>query len=150
QRSNLTYVITVTNSGPSLASSVVANILLPSGVILISTNTTQGTLSLQGNSLTASLGTILKGAKVTITVVVQPTAVGPISLSASVGGNQFDPNQANNSATANVTVAPPFVSIIPAGSALISESFSPPDGAIEAGETVTVLLSLRNAGNVRN
>jgi uncharacterized repeat protein (TIGR01451 family) len=149
-RSNLTYTITITNSGPSLSSSVVANMLLPSGVTLVYTNTTQGTISQQGNTLAANLGTILKGANATITIIVQPTVSGPIGFSASVAGSQFDPNQANNSSSANVIVAPPFVSIIPAGAALLSESFSPPNGAIDPGETVTVLLSLRNIGNVRN
>ncbi|HEV2390904.1 MAG TPA: Calx-beta domain-containing protein [Verrucomicrobiae bacterium] len=35
--------------------------------------------------------------------------------------------------------------VIPAGSALISESFSPPNGVIDPGETVTLLFAFRNA-----
>jgi uncharacterized repeat protein (TIGR01451 family)/uncharacterized delta-60 repeat protein len=36
--------------------------------------------------------------------------------------------------------------VIPAGVALVSESFAPPDGLIEPGETVRLLFAFRNAG----
>src|SRR5206468_251233 len=38
--------------------------------------------------------------------------------------------------------------IVPAGSALVSESLPPPSGVIDPGETVTVIFGLRNVGNV--
>jgi uncharacterized repeat protein (TIGR01451 family) len=41
-----------------------------------------------------------------------------------------------------------FSQILPAGSVLLSESYTPPNLAIDPGETVTVLLGLRNVGNV--
>ena len=44
-------------------------------------------------------------------------------------------------------MAAPFVSIVPAGATLTYES-GPTNGAIDLGETVTVILRLRNAGNV--
>ncbi|MDB6034285.1 MAG: hypothetical protein JWM16_4623 [Verrucomicrobiales bacterium] len=38
--------------------------------------------------------------------------------------------------------------LIPAGSAIVSESFIPANGVVDAGETVTINLALRNVGNV--
>src|SRR5262249_54305697 len=58
--------------------------------------------------------------------------------------------QSNNSVTNATQVSPPFVSIVPAGASLLTESFAPTNGAIDIGETVTVSLRLRNAGNVNN
>jgi uncharacterized delta-60 repeat protein/uncharacterized repeat protein (TIGR01451 family) len=38
--------------------------------------------------------------------------------------------------------------IVPAGSAITSESFNPPNAVVDAGETVTVNFGLRNVGNI--
>jgi hypothetical protein len=41
-----------------------------------------------------------------VTVVIQPTGVGYITIRASVKGDQLDPFRANNSRTAMVRVRP--------------------------------------------
>ena len=38
--------------------------------------------------------------------------------------------------------------VVPAGSALVSESFTPPNGIIDPGETVTMLFGFRNGGSI--
>src|SRR6185503_9690074 len=51
--------------------------------------------------------------------------------------------------TATLTILDEDASIIvPAGSAIISESLPPPSGVIDPGETVRVVFGLRNVGNV--
>ena len=73
----------------------------------------------------------------------------PSSPPLSSAAAQADTNAANNSLTLSTVVAPPFVRIIPAGALLTAESFSPPNGAIDIGETVTSRLFLLNVGNFR-
>ena len=73
---------------------------------------------------------------------------GTLTTSATVAGDQPDPNTANNSASQSTVVSPPGTSIAAAGATLTSESFSPPNGAIDIGETVVVVLRLRNSSNV--
>lgn len=148
--SNLTYRITVTNLGPSLATGVVLNHALPAGVVLQSSNTTQGAITVSGNNVIGNLGSLVKNAGAVVTLVVRPTVAGTITANSSVTGSQTDPNSANNTALATTVVAGPFVSIQPAGATLTSESLTPPNGALDVGETVTVELRLRNSGNVHN
>jgi uncharacterized repeat protein (TIGR01451 family) len=148
--SNLTYRITVTNLGPSLATGVVLNHALPAGVILQSSNTTQGTITVSGNNVICNLGSLVKNARAVVTLVVTPTVAGTITANSSVASSQTDPNPANNVASTTTLVALPFVSIQPAGATLTSESLTPPNGAVDIGETVTVELRLRNSGNVHN
>jgi uncharacterized repeat protein (TIGR01451 family) len=148
--SNLTYFVTVSNAGPSTATSVVLSYVMDPSLSFVSMTSSQGTLSRSGNNITASIGTLAGNASALVTIQAIPTIQGPAKTSASVVGAQPDPNQSNNSVTTSVQVAPPFISIVPAGATLVSESFSPPDGAIDNGETVTVSLRLRNAGNVIN
>jgi uncharacterized repeat protein (TIGR01451 family) len=149
-RSNLTYVISVTNRGPSSATGVVINDTLPAGVSVVSTNSTQGTVAVSGSTVTAVLGNMTNGARATLTVVVTSTNSGTIFNTANVTGDQADPNSSNNSATASTVVAPPFVSFVPERAVLTFESLSPTNGTVEPGESVTVNLYLRNAGNVVN
>jgi uncharacterized repeat protein (TIGR01451 family) len=52
-------------------------------------------------------------------------------------------------ATATVNIVDDDASIIvPAGAAVISESISPPNGLVDAGEMVTINFGFRNVGNV--
>jgi uncharacterized repeat protein (TIGR01451 family) len=149
-RSNWAYVITVNNNGPNTASGVVVNHTLPANVTLVSSNATQGTISLAGGSITANLGTLTNGGSAVVTVVVNAVSSGTYSSTATVTGSQGDSNSGNNTASASTTVAPRNVSILAAGATLTAESLSPPNGALNVGETVTVTLRLRNAGNVPN
>jgi uncharacterized repeat protein (TIGR01451 family) len=149
-RSNLTYVISVTNRGPSSASGVVINDTLPAGVSVVSTNSSQGSISVSGSTVTCALGNMTNGARATLTVVVTSTNSGTIFNTANVTGDQSDPDPSNNSASASTVVSPPFVSFVAERAVLTFESLAPTNGTVDPGETVTVNLYLRNAGNVVN
>ena len=146
--SNVTYVVSVTNLGPSAATAVTVNDSLPANILLRSTNVSQGAISLSGNTLAWNVGVLASGAKATLTIVAGTTTNGVLSTSATIVGAQPDPNLVNNTATATTTVAPPGVAIAAAGATLTAESFVPANGAIDVGETVTVVLRLRNSSNV--
>lgn len=148
--SNLTFVLTITNFGPNIATNVVVNDALPANVTVVSTTPSQGTVSQTGNNLIWNAGSLVVSGNATLTVVVQSANPGTLTTTATVTAGQSDPNPANNTATTTVAVAQPFVSIVPAGATLRSESFLPPDGSIDPGETVTLSFRLRNAGNVSN
>lgn len=149
-RSNWTYSITVTNFGPSPASGAVVNHTLPSGVNVVSSSTTSGTISGGGGVLTVNLGTLASGAGAAITVTVNATNTGTYQSSVSATAAQADAHPEDNAAQTSTLVALPFVSVVAAGATLTEESYSPPDGGLAVGETVTVQLRLRNAGNVNN
>jgi uncharacterized repeat protein (TIGR01451 family) len=149
-RSNLTYIISVTNRGPSSATGVVINDTLPAGVSVVLTNSSQGTIGVSGSTVTAALGNMTNGARATLTIVVTSTNSGTIFNTANVTGDQADPNSANNSASVSTVVAPPFVSFVAERAVLTFESLSPTNGTVDPGESVTVNLYLRNAGNVIN
>jgi uncharacterized repeat protein (TIGR01451 family) len=146
--SNVTYLVVVTNRGPSAATGVTVNDFLPANVPVISTNATQGTIAISGTTLSWNVGALASGAKATLTIVVTTITNGVLTTSATVAGAQNDPNPANNSATASTLVAPGGVAIEAAGATLTAESFTPPNGAIDIGETVTIILRLRNSSNV--
>jgi len=59
--SNITYTITVTNAGPYAATAAWVLDVLPFGVLFGSASASQGTCTLDGNTLTCFLGTIAKG-----------------------------------------------------------------------------------------
>ena len=106
---NLTYTITVKNSGPDAATGVTATDLLPKNAGFGSTSTTQGGCSLKPEKamVSCSLGTIASGGTVTITINVKPTRKGQITNTVSVSSaSPPDPNTANNTASATTTVQP--------------------------------------------
>lgn len=76
---NLTYTITVDNSGGSEADSVGLSDPLPSGVALVSESASQGTASAAGGTVTAQLGRIGPHSSATLTIVVTPTAAGTLT-----------------------------------------------------------------------
>lgn len=106
--SNLTYTVIVTNRGPNTATSVILTDFLPINTTFVSASN----CGQAGGVVTCNLGTIVKGAKVTRTIVVTPNDAGILTNVATVAANEDDPVPGNNTATAITTVNPPPCNII--------------------------------------
>ncbi len=100
---NITYTLTVRNNGPDPASGVTVADTLPISETLVSATPSEGTCS----ATTCSLGNLGSGASATITIVARANAVGSVTNTATVHGNESDPNPANNTAAATNGVAAP-------------------------------------------
>ena len=93
---NLTYTLTVTNAGPSDATSVVATDTLPAGTSFVSSP--DGCVEGPVGTVTCNLGTIAAGGMDTadIVVLVDPSTTGTITNNASVAAATTDNNAAND------------------------------------------------------
>src|SRR5262249_44390757 len=98
-----TYTLAVSNAGPNNATGVTVTDHLPSGVGYLPTTTNQCTN--YAGTVTCTVGGLASGASATLTVVVSaPSVAGSITNTATVSGQQTDPNQANNSSSVTTTV----------------------------------------------
>jgi uncharacterized repeat protein (TIGR01451 family) len=97
---SLIYTITVRNNGPNPASGVILTNNLPAGVPARDVKTSQGSCTGLGTTqVRCSLGNLAVGGTATVQITVRPRSSGTLTNTVSVGGNQPDPNNANNSAT---------------------------------------------------
>jgi uncharacterized repeat protein (TIGR01451 family) len=94
------YTLTVHNNGPDAATGVVLTDPLPAGLALVGAVPSQGTFSPAGDVWT--VGTLPAGATAVLTVSARVTAVGTFVNTATVTGDQFDPDLSNNHASASV------------------------------------------------
>ena len=98
----ITFTVTLTNDGPDAATGVQVTDLLPAGLTFVSATPSQGTYNTRHRSL--DVGTVSSGVPQTLSItatVVSPAAqtnTGTIS-----DADQFDPNAANNTASATET-----------------------------------------------
>jgi uncharacterized repeat protein (TIGR01451 family) len=105
----VTYTITVTNSGPDAASSVVVTDPVPSGTTFVSASANKGSLNTPAVGGTGtvrwSVGDLLSSgtaaAQISVTVAVKGKST--ITDTATVTSDTFDPNPANNTATVSVS-----------------------------------------------
>jgi uncharacterized repeat protein (TIGR01451 family) len=99
----ITYSIAVNNGGPSGATGVTVNDPLPAGMTLASATPSQGTCS---GSVTCDLGSIPSGGSATVTIVANVTAAcgDTLANTATVSGDQPDPNTANNTSSTSARV----------------------------------------------
>jgi uncharacterized repeat protein (TIGR01451 family) len=104
--SPITYTIKATNNGPSPATGVVVTDTLPTGVSFNSATASQGTCVNAAGTVTCTIGSLANGASSTVTInVTAPGTAGTITNTATVTGNETDPNPANNTASATTQVS---------------------------------------------
>ena len=96
-----------------------------------------------GGVVRCNFGSVAGNSQVTASIVVQPTAVGQITNTFRVGGSSADANALNNVSTVVTLATIPIANLEPNGAQLVGDA----SGGIEAGETVTVNLTLRNVGS---
>ncbi len=104
-RSNLTYTITVTNSGPNGVSGVTVSNALPANVTLVYVATTQGSIVTNGNGAVIwTVGAMAANAQYQAAIVVAPDMPGSITNVTTVTHGDIELNASNNSVTTVSTV----------------------------------------------
>lgn len=98
---NVTFTVTVSNSGVNTATNVVTTDSLPAGLTFVSDTATQG--SYDAGTGIWTIGTLPVGTPVTLTVVANVATQGTKVNTATVTSDQYDPNINNNTGTATVT-----------------------------------------------
>lgn len=105
---NVTYTLTVSNSGPEGAAGVALQDTLPAGATLVSAVPSQGTCS-GSTPLKCTLGVLAPGTGATVTLTVQLNQLGVNTNTARVSGESLDLIEANNQAQSTVAVTAPVV-----------------------------------------
>ena len=105
---NVTYTITVRNSGQNPAENVVITDPLPAEVTYVSATPSKGTCAV-GPPLSCTLGTLAPGETVTIDVVVTANQRGQVTNEVTVTTTTQETTTTNNRATTTTTVQGPFV-----------------------------------------
>jgi uncharacterized repeat protein (TIGR01451 family) len=99
----LVYTLNISNAGPATATGIRATNTLPASVTFVTA--TPSTYSVVGNVVTfTNLPDLGSGAQQAATITVQPTAIGDITNSATIGSALLDPLKANNSAAVKTVV----------------------------------------------
>jgi uncharacterized repeat protein (TIGR01451 family) len=103
--SNVTFTITASNAGPSKASSVKLDDLLPNGYTLV-TATPSGSTSYNNTTGLWTIGNLANGANATLDMVAKVNASGNYANTAAITATEDDPNHTNNTATSTPIPVP--------------------------------------------
>ncbi|MGO9917048.1 MAG: hypothetical protein ACLQIB_20415, partial [Isosphaeraceae bacterium] len=107
QQASWTFSLVVTNPGPCAATDVTAFAQLPSDVTVVGQSSSQGQAPVvQNGVVSAALGSLPVGGSATVTLMIEPTAVGSTAISALVSGDQADPDPGNEQDSISVPVSP--------------------------------------------
>jgi large repetitive protein len=133
---NVTYRISVSNSGPDAATNVKVTEPLPPGLQFVSATTSQG--SYASGSGVWLIGGVPNAGTATLDLVVRVVGTTPINNTAAIlSSDQFDVNQANNT-SATITVTPQYHDLAITKTANIANP--------NIGQNVVFTLTVSNAG----
>ena len=139
---SLTYTIHITNNGLATATSIVANLTLPSTV---NVHGHPFPCPPAGNNMVCQLSapfSLPNGESNTLTLLVTPTVTGPMSVIASAVAAEDDPDKNNNvTAPETTTVEPPTTT---ADLEIISVTDSPDPAVVN--DQFTYTITVRNNG----
>ncbi len=144
---NITYIVTVTNDGPSATTTITFNDAIPTNTTFVSFAQTGTAWSCpspgSGGKVTCTIAALASGATTTFTLVVNvasATASGTIiSDTASTSTATPDSNPSSNTSTANVTVAG-------AGQYDLSVTKTGAPNPVTPGNNITYTLKFANNG----
>ena len=133
---NIVYTITVTNQGPSTATSMVITDTLPAGVTFLSA-TGGGTTNASGNVFWSAITNFVNGASTNFTLIVKAPATGIVTNTAVVGSPVSDPTPGNNTSTPVITTVTPQadLAVTKAGPA-----------SVNAANNITYTITVTNQG----
>jgi uncharacterized repeat protein (TIGR01451 family) len=106
QGQEFTYVLEVTNNGPSRATGVTLEDRLPPGVEIVRSTSPQGSCTVAGGLLRCPVGDLGAGSRAQASVVVRPTTARPIGHRVTAAGSELDLARRNNAAVGRTTVQP--------------------------------------------
>jgi uncharacterized repeat protein (TIGR01451 family) len=112
---NLILSVLVSNKGPSTSSRVMLTDWLPAGVYFRSATADQGQCDMTNGVVTCTLSNVAPGGTSLVTLIVRPTAAGPLTNICSVAALQADPNGADNAATSSAMAYQRYIVIANAG-----------------------------------
>jgi len=135
---NLTYNVTITNTGDASATTVQLTDTIPSGPTFTSVTSSQGSCSydLGLRTVTCNLGTIAAAGTATAAITIKPRSEGTLNNTAGVTAGQWDPATGNSSASVNGLPAVKFVDLQVQKTASANPIF--------AGQNVTYTITVKN------
>ena len=131
----ITFTVTLTNAGPDDATNVQVRDLLPAGLTFVSAAPAQGTYTPASGLW--DVGSLAAGA--TTTLAIRATVVSPgqrTNTATVLDADQFDPNTANNTASASETPQQADVVVFKRVS----------DPTPNVGDVITYTIRVTNAG----
>jgi len=145
---NYTYQFNIINNGPSTANNVVLTVTLPASLTLNATGGSAGWVCSGTTTVTCNLSSLDADTNTVVVFTVNPTVAAPssapLTITASISSDAFDPNSANNSATEQTVVNDPTTSIDNADITLVS-LLDTPDPVV-ANSNLIYTVNLRNNG----
>ncbi|MEO8424081.1 MAG: hypothetical protein ABI595_09240, partial [Actinomycetota bacterium] len=133
-----TYTLTVTNNGPSNASTLSVSDTVPAQFTVTSVTSPGATCGFSGNVVTCTRPTLIAAAAWVITVSVTANVAAPpgtYSNTATVSAATADPTPANNSSSQNTTISP---------SADLAVTKTDGVASVVAGTSTTYTITLTN------
>ena len=131
--SNITFTITATNNGPSAATGVSINDVLPSGYTFVSASPSTGSWSAPN----WTIGNLANGGSATLSIEATVKATGTYANTATISGSQTDPTPGNNTSTSTP---------VPVANADLAVIKTVSNSSPNVGENVTFTITASNNG----